>query len=413
MSVDYDILIVGGGLAGVTLACALSASPYRVALIEARAVDAVNPASYDDRSLALGFGSRRILEGLGLWPAISPAATPIKSIHVSERGRFGATRLHHREEGVAALGYVVPSRDLGQAVYAWLQAHHNVDIVAPARVRDCVIDDASVSVRVDAEAETGGAREQLLRGRLLIAADGASSDIRRQLGIAAATADYGQTAIIANVTPSRDHQSAAYERFTDTGPLALLPMSDGRCALVWTHAAADAAAVMRLSDAEFLEKLQASFGYRLGRFIKVGVRQTYPLTINIARTLVASRAALVGNAAHTLHPVAGQGFNLALRDVAELADLLCSQAPRDPGEQSMLDRYAARRRTDQYSVARFTDTLARVFVNQFAPLACARSVGLLALDTVSPLRHLLVRRTMGLGGNVPRLTSGLSLMELR
>lgn len=412
MTTDYDILIVGGGLAGATLACALSASPYRIALIEARAAGDRHPPGYDDRSLALAFGSWRILEGLGLWQTIAPAATPIKSIHVSERGRFGATRLHHREEGVAALGYVVPSRDLGQVIYARLSVQANIDIVAPARVRDFIVDGTSVDVRADGDAAKGEAPVRTLRGRLLIAADGASSNIRRQLGIAASTADYGQTAIVANVTPSGDHRFAAYERFTDAGPLALLPMTEGRCALVWTHAATDTAAIMRLSEAQFLEKLQRCFGYRLGRFMKVGARQAYPLTINVARELVAPRAVLIGNAAHALHPVAGQGFNLALRDVAELADLLCAHAPHDPGEQLLLGRYAARRKADLRYVARFTDTLARAFVNPFAPIAWARGAARLALDTVPPLRHALARRAMGVSGNVPRLTSGLNLADL-
>ncbi|MBA2491870.1 MAG: 2-octaprenyl-6-methoxyphenyl hydroxylase [Gammaproteobacteria bacterium] len=412
MTRDYDVLIVGGGLAGAAMACALSASAYRIALIEAQAAGDKHPPGYDDRSLALAFGSRRILEGLGLWQAIAPAATPIKTVHVSERGRFGAARLHQREEGVAALGYVVPSHDLAQAVYARLSAQDNVDIVAPARVRNFIVDGSLVDARVDGDAEKGEAQGWTLRGRLLIAADGASSGMRRQLGIAAATADYGQTAIIANVTPSRDHQCAAYERFTDAGPLALLPMSEQRCALVWTHPATDAAAILRLSDAQFLAKLQESFGYRLGRFTKVGTRQAYPLTINVARDLVAPRAVLIGNAAHTLHPVAGQGFNLALRDVAELADLLRTHAPRDPAEQSLLGRYAARRKADLRAAVRFTDTLARAFVNPFPPLVCARGAALLALDAIPPLRHMLARRAMGLSGKPPRLTSGLSLVDL-
>ncbi|MGH8503854.1 MAG: 2-octaprenyl-6-methoxyphenyl hydroxylase [Gammaproteobacteria bacterium] len=413
MTGDYDILIVGGGLAGASLACALTASAYRVALIEAHTRRVASPPACDERSVALAFGSRRILEGLGLWPAVRPSATPIKSIHVSERGRFGATRLHHGEEGVEALGYVVPNRDIGQAVYARLGQQRNVDIVAPARLVDFTVDVSSVSVCVARDTETVGTQERELRCRLLVAADGASSDIRRLLGIAATTADYGQTAIIANVTPSRDHAFTAYERFTDAGPLALLPMREGRCSLVWTHTAAGAATAMRLRDAEFLERLQTRFGYRRGRFIKAGARQAYPLSLTVAHELVAPRAVLIGNAAHALHPVAGQGFNLALRDVAELADLLCAHAPHDPAEPALLKRYADRRRVDLHSTARFTDVLARAFVNPFTPLIWARGAALLALDTIPPLRHALARRAMGLSGHVPRLTSGVALADLR
>jgi len=407
---DYDIVIIGGGLVGATLACALSPSPYRVALVEARLFGAQDHSSYDDRSLALAFGSRRILSGLALWDATAPTATPIKTIHVSERGRFGATRLCHDEEGVEALGYVVPNRDIGRVLYARLSGQGNLDVIAPARVQDFYIEASHVAVRVAFEVED--ADTQYLRCRLLVAADGANSAVRRRLGIGVTVADYAQTAIVAKVKPSRHHACAAFERFTDTGPIALLPMSEGRCSLVWTHTPEGAKAAMRLGNAAFLENLQDRFGYRLGCFIETGARSAYPLSLSKARAVIGPRVVLIGNAAHTLHPVAAQGFNLSLRDVAVLTELLFGSAPNDPGDQNLLTRYAALRKADLRRTARLTDGLARLFTNPFKPLAYARPAALLTLDLISPLRHRLAHRAMGISGPVPRLTSGIALAEM-
>lgn len=405
-----DIAIVGGGLAGAMLACALAATRYRVALIEARPFGRADQPSYNQRTVALAYGSRRILSGLGLWSAIAPAATPIRIIHVSERGRFGATRLHHAEEGVEALGYVVPNREIGGALYARLASQRDVQIFAPARVQNLTAEASHVTAALP----QGDSDEiSSLRSKLLIAADGADSAVRRCLGIGVTAMDYGQTAIVANVTPSRDHACVAFERFTDTGPLALLPLSEGRCSLIWTQASEAARAAMQWGDTEFLGALQARFGYRLGRFCKVGERQAYPLRLSIARDLTRPRVALIGNAAHTLHPVAGQGFNLALRDVAQLVELLAGSASDDPGSEVMLKRYAGLRRSDLRRTVRFTDTLARVFTNPFGPVAYARAAGLLAMDLIPPLRHALARQAMGLSGRAPRLTSGVALADLR
>lgn len=412
MEDDCDIVIVGGGLTGATLACALAATPYRVALLEARSLDKSDQASREERSIALSFGSRRILSGLGLWSAIEPATTSIKTIHVSERGRFGATRLDANEEGVEALGYVVPSRDLSRVAYAQLASQNNVQVIAPARVQDVTLGASRASVTFmrsnKAEQETRATR----RCRLLVVADGAHSETRRRLNIGVTVSDYAQTAIVASVTPARHHAFTAFERFTDTGPLALLPMDEGRCSLIWTHTPDGAQSAMRLSDADFRHALQACFGHRLGRFRAIGERQMYPLKLSVAHRSIGLRGALIGNAAHSLHPVAGQGFNLALRDVAQLAELLSAPLNNDPGESTMLARYARLRRADLRRTVRFTDALARLFSNPFKPIAYTRTAGLLTLDLVSPLRHRLARQAMGLSGRAPRLTSGLALADL-
>ena len=397
-------------MVGASLAAALSATPYRIGILEAKPFGAPGQPSYDDRSIALAYGSRRILEGMGLWSAFAGKVTPIEKIHVSDRGHFGAARLDCREEGVEALGYVAENRIIGQVLNDYLAGQSNIEWLTPASLARLKAHAQGVEV----ELEKAGKR-QTRSCRLLVAADGTHSRARAQLGIEARQSDYRQAALIANVTPERHHNNVAYERFTDAGPLALLPMSEGRCSLVWTHAKDELAATEALSDEAFLAKLQARFGHRLGRFIKVGARQSYPLVLTRAQEDIGPRAVLIGNAAHTLHPVAGQGFNLALRDVAVLAELLVEAlaANQDPGTDALLQAYADWRRRDLDTVVRYTDGLARLFANPWAPLRHARAAGLIAVDLVAPLRHLLARQSMGLRHRLPRLARGLPLSGVR
>jgi 2-octaprenyl-6-methoxyphenol hydroxylase len=252
----------------------------------------------------------------------------------------------------------------------------------------------------------------LLTARLLVAADGANSRVRQQLGIDALRWDYGQTAVIANVSPALPHGNTAYERFTAAGPLALLPMSEGRCAVVCTVDRRDRDAVLALDDAAFLAHLQDRFGDRLGRFRRVGQRQDYPLFMVKSREHARHRVAVIGNAAHTLHPIAGQGFNVGIRDVAVLAEVIIDawRAGDDPGQLAVLERYANWRRWDQRRAIAFTDGLARLFVNPLPPLRLARNLGLLAFDLCPPVKRLLARQTMGLDGRLPRLARGLPLL---
>jgi 2-octaprenyl-6-methoxyphenol hydroxylase len=250
-----------------------------------------------------------------------------------------------------------------------------------------------------------------LRTRLLVVSDGVNSKVREMLGIAVTRREYHQTALIANVTTAEPHRYTAYERFTPHGPLALLPLTQGRYSLVWTHEDKDVAATMQLDDAAFLRKLQAEFGYRQGEFIKVGQRATYPLVLQKSVCEVSRRAVLIGNASHALHPVAGQGLNLGLRDVATLADLLAeaAQTGGDPGNAALLSAYEQRRQPDYAAVAQYTDTLVRVFSNDFAPLGHARAGGLLAVDRIPALRQWITRQSMGLNHQQARLSRGLGL----
>jgi 2-octaprenyl-6-methoxyphenol hydroxylase len=406
VAAEYDVLIVGGGMVGASLACALGSHPLRVGMIEPVPFGEPDQPSYDDRSIALAYGSQRIFAGMDLWQEIAPDAMPIRKIHVSDRGHFGAVRMDAADMGCAALGYVVENRILGEVFHRRLTGLSNLDIYCPARLVEFAIDDRLIHARVSVE---GG--ERRLCTRLIVGADGGRSVVRDLAGITANRTGYGQTAIIANITPGHDHHCVAYERFTASGPLAMLPLSGHRCSMVWTVSEDEAQNVLGLCDEEFLERVQGQFGARLGILQKVGHRTAYPLALINTREAVRERMVLIGNAAHTLHPVAGQGFNLGLRDVAALAEVLVEAVTigRDPGSREVLDRYSSWRRRDQHRVIAMTDGLVRLFSNDLLPLVVARSAGLLALDKLVPLKRLLMRQTMGIAGRQPRLARGLTL----
>lgn len=402
----YDVLIVGGGLVGASLAFALGQRGLRIGVVEAHAFGSSDQPSYDDRSIALAYGSKCIFESLGLWPALAESVTPIRTIHISNRGHFGFTRLRAEDAGVEALGYVLENRVIGRAFAEVLPALQGLDLLMPARLSHV----RATRDRVEATL-TSAQGERSVTARLLVAADGQDSTVRATLGIAVERSEYDQSAIIANITPARFHDYTAYERFTDSGPLALLPLSDRRCSMVWTVSPRAVDAMLAWSDQEFLDHLGERFGRRLGAFIKVGRRRSYPLALVRATEHVRHRVALIGNAAHTLHPVAGQGFNLGIRDVAALAQLVADAhaVGEDVGGSAVLEAYAAWRKRDHDVVIGFTDVVARVFTNIWSPVALARNAGLVAIDVLPPLKRFVMRRTMGLAGSLPRLARGLSL----
>ncbi|MCB1735406.1 MAG: 2-octaprenyl-6-methoxyphenyl hydroxylase [Gammaproteobacteria bacterium] len=396
--IDYDILIVGAGMAGASLACALDGAGYRIALLEASSTDHAAPPGYDERVLALAYGSQRIFRQLGVWDALAEHATPIEHIHVSDRGRFGFTRLHAVDEGVPAMGYVTPARAIGEALLPRLPGIAGLEVLRPATVVALAANRDGVEVGLI----TGQGRQRL-RARLLVAADGVRSAVRELSGIGADEHDYSHTAIIANLTPAQGHGNVAYERFTETGPLALLPMTEGRMSLVYTVHSDEADAHLGLDDAAFLCKVQERFGYRLGRLQRIGQRSAYPLVMTRAQTQIAARTVLIGNAAHTLHPIGGQGFNLGLRDVATLAAMLRAPETHDPGAGALLAEYAKRRAGDHSAIIRATDALAKVFSNRLPVLSQTRDLGMIAVDLLSGPRHLLARHAMGLAARVPTL----------
>lgn len=405
---DYDVLIAGGGLVGSSLALALATRPLRIGIIEA--VPPISIAkeqpSFDSRAIALAFGSRRIFEGIKCWPAIAPEATPIRHIHVSDRGRFGVTRMDAAQAGLPALGYVVEVRILGRALYQKLTGFSQVEIISPAKVVNITTETARIQVQIALHNSI-----RTLSARLLVAADGGHSLVRQLLQIPTRRINYGQTAIIANITTEQSHQHTAFERFTDTGPLALLPLGKERSNLVWTVRDAQAPYLAAVDEETFLSHLQQRFGHRLGRFTRTGKRHTYPLQLLRAKRQIGHRAVLIGNAAHTLHPVAGQGFNVGLRDVAALAQILVDahDAGRDLGAQDALSAYTRWRCKDQRLVTEFTDTIVHLFSNNSAALSLARDLGLTALDLLPPVKQLLMRQAMGLAGWQPRLARGLPL----
>jgi len=410
MKTDFDIIIVGGGLAGASLACALRDTGLRVAMVEAAplrpAASDVRP-NYNERTVALAFGSRRIFEGMRVWGGIEQlGVTPIERIHVLQRGGFGVTRLAAQELGLPALGYVIENRALAAALWQTLDGAENLTLYSPATIEGLRIAPEAVTVRIKQGGETSE-----ITARLVIGADGATSKVRQLAGIEAERVDYSQTAVVASVAVGGAHRHTAYERFTDSGPLALLPMRDDRCAVVWSAQPDDVETMLAWSDDEYIERLQQRFGERLGRFARPGARSPHPLARTRVREYVRPRVALIGNAAHTVHPVAGQGFNLGLRDVAVLAEVLAgaARAGDDLGSLAVLARYAGRRARDTRATEIFTDGLIRLFSNETVPLAMARGLGLIAVDLAPVLKRRLVRMTSGLAGRLPRLARGLNL----
>ena len=397
---DYELIIVGGGMVGASLAIALKNSPLRIAIIEAIPAKATQQPSYDDRGIALSYGSQRIFEGLGLWASLKTHSTAIKHIHVSDRGHFGVPRLSAKQEHVPALGQVITARDMGQIFNPAINDQNNLDVISPASVVALQQFEDHVEVELN--------DQRKLKAKLLVAADGGQSTIRQLLKLGAVEHDYQQTAVTANITAERPHENWAYERFTDTGPIALLPMTDNRCSLVWTVKSGDDARLLALSDHDFLTQLQDRFGYRLGKLIQVGQRHSYPLNLIHADQPVQQRVVLIGNAAHSLHPIAGQGFNLGLRDVAVLADLLAS-ADNDCGDARLLLDYKQWRLNDQDNVISTTSNLVTLFSNSSPLLGHLRGASLSLLEAVPPVKHWLAKKSMGLDRKQPRLGRGIAL----
>ncbi len=392
-------------MVGASLAAALSSLPLKVLVVEAVPPRNAGQPSYDDRATAVSEGSRRILQGIGCWEGLAGRAAPIRQVHVSERGRFGATRLKAAEHGLESFGHVVDNKALGAALWARLERAESVETWTPARVESVSQDEGAVYAVVSRE----GRKPVDVRARLLVAADGARSPVRDMAGIAHEVTDYGQTALIANVTPSEDHGGTAYERFTPDGPLAVLPLTRGRATVVWTVRASEAERIAGLADEDFVEELQAAFGQRLGRFVRVGGRAGYPLKLVQSERWHEGRVLLAGNSAHGIHPVAGQGFNLGLRDAAALAEILAAAPKADPGDAARLAEYAGWREADRAATVRYTDGLVRLFTHPLAPVRLARGLGLVGLDLLPPARAAVVRRGMGLAGRLPRLALGQPL----
>lgn len=387
---QFDVVIAGGAMAGMTLALAinkLSDKPLSIAVVEPFKADHQAHPGFDSRSIALSYGTVNILKKLTLWDDIAEVATPISHIHVSDRSHAGMTDITTEEVGVDALGYVVELADVGRIYHSRVEQDEHIELLCPASVKKVERSLSEVTVTLD--------NGEVVRGKLLVAADGAISTCCEQVGLELIEHDFEQVAVIANIKTQQDPAGRAFERFTESGPIALLPMSEGRMSLVWCLKPEEARAVMALEDDAFLAKLQDAFGWRLGLMKQVGQRSSYPLTLRYRKQNISHRFAIVGNAAQTLHPIAGQGFNLGIRDVATLAEQIALSAG-DPGAYQVLSQFKGRRESDREATISLTSSLVHIFSNDYLTMRVGRNLGLAAMDNLSVLKAPLLARTLGL-----------------
>jgi len=418
---DFDVIIVGGGLVGASLACALSSAkldaPLKIGVIENFEFDDTKQPSFDSRTVALSYSSKEIFSSLGVWDGIEDlGACAIKEIHISDKGHLGLSHLRASEQDTEALGFVVENQILGSVLHNKLSQDNNISLFCPASLNSFSINSDFAEIEISQTGDNDLVETSHLQAKLLVAADGAQSFVREQSEVKTRQLDYNQTAIITNVACDQPHNNIAYERFTDSGPLALLPLNDSehdhnRYSLVWTLKDNQIDTYLNLNDAEFLDELQDRFGLRAGRFIKTGSRVSYPLDYMRTKESVRPRLAIIGNAAHTLHPVAGQGFNLGLRDVASLSQVIvdATRDKNDIGDLYYLKIYESWRQRDLIQTSLSTDSLVRLFTTRLLPVVVARNMALLAFDLFPGLKKQVGRQAMGFIGKVTRLARGLPL----
>ncbi|OGV29473.1 MAG: 2-octaprenyl-6-methoxyphenyl hydroxylase [Legionellales bacterium RIFCSPHIGHO2_12_FULL_35_11] len=393
VDLEVDILIVGGGLTGAILLYVLELANVNCLLIDSANIAAKITGDFDARSIALSSASIRILKNLHIWDKIKADTAIIDKIHVSEKGRFGSSEfVGHTEE---PFGFVVEMQHLQNGITNML----NLNLILTESSVESYDRNTNIAT---IQTPTG---IKFVKTKIVVAADGANSSMRRFVNLPANVKDYGHQAIVANIGLNRDHKNIAYERFTKYGPLALLPMLGNRASLVWSLSIRDTAETMALSDEEFLKKLQDIFGYRLGKFIKIGKRNIFPLRQIIMPKTSTGNVIFIGNAAHTLHPVAGQGFNLGLRDVATLAESIIKFGL----SLNMFDEYQRLRHHDQKAITYLTQGLVSIFTNKFPGLGLARGLGLIAIDNSSILKNLLATYTRGFAGSMPDLVCNIPM----
>ncbi|PHM49752.1 2-octaprenyl-6-methoxyphenyl hydroxylase [Xenorhabdus miraniensis] len=386
-----NVIIVGGGMAGATLALAISSlsrGRLQVSLIEAAEPTQEHPG-FDARAIALAYGTCQRLDQIDIWSALKHCVTPITHVHVSDRGHNGFVNIRADDHDIPALGNVIELHDAGIHLFDLLKQSPNIKLYCPATVNSVERLENSVTVTLN--------NGEKLTGELLVAADGSHSAIAQACNIPYQRQSYDQVAIIANVLTSEHPQGRAFERFTEHGPLALLPMSEGRSSLVWCHPLDKQSEINGWSQAEFIQHLQQAFGWRLGKILETGQRYSYPLALSTANQQISHRLALVGNASQTLHPIAGQGFNLGMRDVMALAQSISEAAivGQDIGAYKILAQYQQQREADRETTIGITDGLVRLFANDYLPLRIGRNLGLMTMETLPPIRDLFARQTLG------------------
>ncbi|MCK5888992.1 MAG: 2-octaprenyl-6-methoxyphenyl hydroxylase [Methylococcales bacterium] len=399
MKSDYDILIVGAGLAGNCLALALQQSDLRIAIIEASTREQLNDSPAGDRALALSAGTIKMLQAIDAWDGVKSSATAIKNIHISDQGHFGKARLSATQQGVDALGYVISARDIEKHV-AQKVKEAGIEQLYSARLAGLATGLESANLHLKQ-----GEKSVNLTAKLVVGADGGQSSVRQLLEIPQQSTDYGQTAIVTTIETSIPHEHIAFERFTKSGPLAVLPTSNEKCSVVWTRTTIEAEALLSLSDDDFMVQLQDCFGYHLGLLTLAAPRRAFPLSLIRAESLVSGRAVIIGNAAHQLHPVAGQGFNLGIRDVVQLAEIVITQQQEhgDVGEAHFLEKYASNRQKDHDKTIGFTDNLVNIFSTDWLPLAASRSISLAVMDHLPFAKSILAKHAMGFSERLPRV----------
>ena len=392
MQQEYDIVIVGSGLAGNCLALMLKNTGLRIAIVEAATREQLQASPAGDRALALAAGTVQTLDSLGLWQGISKVATAIKHIHISDQGHFGKTRLSAQKEQVEALGYVISARDIETHI-ANLVSESTIELITPARVVGLMSSDNEIFINLKQETESLN-----ITAKLLVGADGGLSSVRQLMGITQNVTEYDQTALVTTIKSTLANNNTAFERFTASGPLALLPIGSHECSVVWTRKDEDANELMLGSEIDFIAELQQCFGYKLGQLSLTAPRRAFPLSLIRAERMVDGRTVIIGNAAHQLHPVAGQGFNLGFRDVVQLAEKLIKQHEinSDVGDEDFLKTYANTRKQDHDRTIEFTDIVVNVFSNEWLALITARNIGLTLLDYVPSVKTLLTRHAMGI-----------------
>lgn len=398
-----DIVIIGGGLVGGPLACALAGAGLSVALVDGEKPDATLAPTFDGRASAVALAPQRMLETIGLWPDIVPWAAPIKHIRVSDGASPLFLHYDHRELGDVPFGWIVENRALRQANLKGIARHENIQFLAPAKLVELQRDAAGVLAKL--------ADGRIIRARLAVAADGRASPVREGAKIGITRWDYAQTAIVCTVAHSKPHGDSAQEHFLPSGPFAILPLTGQRSSVVWTEKAHLAGAILAQDTSAFQAELEARFGDYLGDLTLEGPRFSYPLSLQFANAYTAHRLAIIGDAAHGMHPVAGQGMNMGLRDVAALAELLveAKRLGQDLGDAQILERYARWRRFDNLLMLGLTDGLVRLFSNDIAPVKLARDIGMAAVNRVPPLKRFFMRHAMGLVGELPKLLKGEAL----
>jgi 2-octaprenyl-6-methoxyphenol hydroxylase len=390
---SFDIIVSGGAMAGATLALALDhqfAGKLNIAVVEAFDLSNQVHPGFDARAIALSDGTVRILKQFDLWEAIVSFATPIEHVHISDRGHAGMTDIRAEQTGLSALGYVIELAEVGKIFTRMLQTRSSISLFCPDRIGTIDRNTQYVTVTLDNQSQ--------FRSKLLVAADGRDSTCCEQLGHQAQHHDFEQVAIIANVKTDQPHQGRAFERFTSSGPVAMLPMTDNRVSMVWCVKPTEAASLMQADVSDFRVSLQKAFGWRLGKINYVGKREAYPLQLSHRIKFVSHRFAIVGNAAQTLHPIAGQGFNLGIRDVASLVDEV-RRYPSDVGCFAALHAFEQRRSRDRQLTIGMTSSLVHIFSNPWLPAAIGRNLGLMAIDNFDGLNKPLLKRTLG---HVPR-----------